>query len=229
MVSKYASVVCLNLFDTVHNSNKFKQLQVTLMNPNAIAHPTIEYGLLRKWDGVTPFNKPPLFYQAIDDFTANLMESLSNEILDVKAIIQELYPNVDLSLVRSMKKFFEEAYADDIADHSNLRNMFVSNKGYDGLTMPTKTTETGGYIPLFQHRYFTEDLPCGILVQKGIAELTGLETPVMDKIIYWCQERVGKEYLVNGKLQGKDVASTKTPQRYGFADLKSFMEVNDYV
>ena len=190
------------------------------MNPNAIAHPCIEFGLLRDWDGVTPFDEPPLLYQAIDDFTANLMTDLSNEILEIKSAIHELYPHVDLELVRTIEEFFEEAYAEDIADHSSLRNMFVSNKGYNGLTMPTKITESGGYSPLFNHRYFTEDLPCGILVQKGIAKLAGVTTPVTDKVIKWCQAWVGKEYRVNGKLCGKDIANTKTPQRYGFSVMK---------
>ena len=121
--------------------------------------------------------------------------------------------------------------ADDIADHSSLQRMFVTNKGYDGLTMPTKEVESGGYLPLFDHRYLNEDLPCGILVQKGIAELAGVLTPVMDEIICWCQDRCvpPKEYLVDGELKGKDVATTKAPQRYGFQDLKTFMEANRYV
>ena len=45
--------------------------------------------------------------------------------------------------------------------------------------MPTKHLETGAFVPLFDHRYFNEDLPCGILVQKGIAELAGVPTPMI--------------------------------------------------
>ena len=109
--------------------------------------------------------------------------------------------------------------------------MFVSNKGYDGLTMPTCKLDSGGFFPLFNHRYLNEDLPCGILVQKGIAQLAGVKTPVMDKIILWCQNRCvpPKEYIVDGELKGKDVVGTKAPQRYGFEDLKTFMEANRYV
>ena len=96
------------------------------MNPNAIAHPSIEYGLLRDWDG-QPFEKPPLFYQNVDTFTANVMERVSDEILQVKKVIQDKYLGMDLELVRSIGELFEEAYADDIQDHSSLRNMFNSN------------------------------------------------------------------------------------------------------
>ena len=205
-------------------------LASTIMNPNAIAHPAILYGLLRNWDGVTPFATPSLFYQALDDFTADTMAAVSNEIVQIKLAIQKMYPDIDLAVVRPIGEFFEEAYAEDISDHSSLKRMFVTNKAYDGLTMPTKKNTSGGYLPLFDHRYLNEDLPCGILVQKGIAELAGVPTPVMDKVIVWNQARCvpPKEYLVDGKLKGKDVMATKTPQRYGYTDLKTFIEANGY-
>ena len=85
------------------------------------------------------------------------------------------------------------------------------------------------YLPNFKYRYFTEDLPMGLIVTRGIAELAGVPTPHMDDVIMWCQEMLGKEYLVNGKLEGKDVDSTRAPQHYGFTDLDTFMRVNNYL
>ena len=32
---------------------------------------------------------------------------------------------------------------------------------------------------------------------------------------------MGKEYLVNSKLQGKDIATSRAPQRYGLTTLES--------
>ncbi|KAL3913689.1 MAG: hypothetical protein SGILL_006388 [Bacillariaceae sp.] len=219
-------------YPVIHTSPTNNMLGDSLMNPNAIAHPTILYGLLRNWDGKTPFKKPPLFYQAVDDFTSETMVAVSEEILEVKEAILERYPNVDLSEVRSIHDMFEEAYSDDIADHSTLARMFNTNRGYDGLTMPHTVVKTksgkDGYLPQLDHRYLSEDLPCGILVQKGIAELAGVPTPVMDKVIKWCQEKSHNEFLVDEKLVGKDVASTRAPQRYGFVDLDSFMRSNGY-
>ena len=51
----------------------------------------------------------------------------------------------------------------------------------------------------------------------------------MDDVILWCQEMLGKEYIVNGKVAGKDLDSTRAPQRYGFSDLDTFMRVNGYL
>jgi hypothetical protein len=84
-------------------------------------------------------------------------------------------------------------------------------------------------MPQLDHRYLNEDLPCGLLVQKGVALLAGVPTPVMDKVIEWCQDKMQKEFLIHGELVGKDVAMTRTPQRYGWFDLDTFLNDNEYV
>ena len=69
----------------------------------------------------------------------------------------------------------------------------------------------------------------GLVVTRGVAELAGVPTPHMDDVILWCQDMIGKEYLgVDGKLNGKDLNSTRAPQRYGFTDLDTFMKENNY-
>jgi hypothetical protein len=69
----------------------------------------------------------------------------------------------------------------------------------------------------------------GLLVTRGIAELAGVPTPNMDDVINWCQERMGKEFLVDGKFVGKDIPSTRSPQTYGFHDLDHFLKANRYI
>ena len=69
----------------------------------------------------------------------------------------------------------------------------------------------------------TEDVPYGLVVIRGIAEIVGVKTPDIDKVLTWCQEKMGKEYLVNSKLQGKDVWLSRAPQRYGYATLESIL------
>ena len=73
------------------------------------------------------------------------------------------------------------------------------------------------------------DLPCGMIVIRGIAELVGIDTPTMDQIIMWCQKHMGKEYLVNGKLCGKDIFETRCPEAYGYTDLDTFLKSNHYL
>merc|ERR1712100_751867 len=70
-------------------------------------------------------------------------------------------------------------------------------------------------LPNFKNRYFEEDIPQGLVVYKGVAELAGVSTPLMTKIIEWAQHHMQKEYLVDGRLVGKHVNETNAPQRFG--------------
>jgi hypothetical protein len=45
-------------------------------------------------------------------------------------------------------------------------------------------------VPDFENRYFTEDIPLGLCVYKGIADIVGVPTPVMDTVLAWAQGRV---------------------------------------
>ena len=116
-------------------------------------------------------------------------------------------------------------YCDEISDKSTLYKAIQTNAAFQGIKHPVKTAEDGKFVPDFTHRYMTEDVPYGLVVIRGIAEIVGVQTPNIDKVLKWCQEKTGKEYLLNSKLQGKDVASTRAPQRYGFTSLESILSV----
>jgi len=116
-------------------------------------------------------------------------------------------------------------YSHDISDKSTLYKALQTNAAYQGIKHPVKTTEDGKFVPDFTHRYLTEDVPYGLVVIRGIAEIVGAKTPNIDRVLTWCQEKMCKEYLVNSKLQGKDVASSRAPQKYGFTSLVSILSV----
>ena len=86
-----------------------------------------------------------------------------------------------------------------------------------------KVTADHWFVPDFAHRYLTEDVPYGLVVIRGIAEIVQVDTPTIDKVLLWAQEKIGKEYLVGSKLQGKDVPSTRAPQRYGLNTLDAVL------
>ena len=114
-------------------------------------------------------------------------------------------------------------YPEDISDKTNLYTAIRTNAAYQGLKHPVKKTDDGKFMPDFTYRYMTEDVPYGLVIIRGIAEIVGVKTPNIDKVLTWCQAKMGKEYLVNSKLQGKDIATTPAPQRYGFTTLKSIL------
>merc|ERR1719334_1000028 len=87
----------------------------------------------------------------------------------------------------------------------------------------------GGYVPDFQFRYLSEDVPTGLCFTRGVAELLGVKTPTIDKVMYWCQDKLGKEFLTKGgKMAGANVSETRAPQAYGVtskSQLCAFLKI----
>ncbi|KAL7569817.1 hypothetical protein ACA910_008830 [Epithemia clementina (nom. ined.)] len=211
-------------------------LAVTLMNINSVWHPTISYAFYQNRDVTIPLDEPPLFYQGASEYTGELLSQISDEVLALGRVLQERYPGLDLSSLHHVRDWMLRSYGNDISDTTNIYTMLLTNKGYRGLTHPmravpdeTDATKTK-YLPNFQYRYFSEDIPCGLVVTRGIAALANVPTPYMDQVIFWCQNCMGKEYLTaDGRLAGRDLHETRCPQRYGIFDLETFMVKNRYV
>ncbi|XP_020620832.1 tauropine dehydrogenase-like isoform X1 [Orbicella faveolata] len=196
-------------------------LGVQLMSTNAYLHTSILYGQWEGWDG-NPLDQPPLFYNGLTESAANLLSSVSDEVVMIARVVGER-SGADMSNVVHIYQWYMRCYPQDISDKTNLYTAIQTNAAYQGLKHPVKTTEDGKFVPDFTYRYMTEDIPYGLAVIRGIAEIVKVKTPNIDKVLTWCQEKMGKEYLVNSEFQGKDVASSRAPQRYGFTSLESIL------
>ena len=55
---------------------------MTLVPSNQIIHPARVYGIFKDWDGKTPYKREdiPLLYEDVDEFSADMMSVLDNEI-----------------------------------------------------------------------------------------------------------------------------------------------------
>jgi len=200
-------------------------LGVGLSNLCQVIHPAVMHGNFKDWDGATPFAEKPLFYQGLGDEAADNMSWLSDEILALRAEIEKRVPAIDLSIVHHIFQWTLRAYGKYITDDSTLRTRFSSNKAYIGLTCPMLPAPGSGFVPDFQARYLTEDIPYNLVAMKGLALLLGVETPTIDMMVEWAQRVIGKEYLVEGQLTGKDLAESFAPQRFGFHRLEDLPEI----
>jgi hypothetical protein len=208
-------------------------LNLTLADTGQVIHPGIMYGLFHTWDG-QPFPEHLLFYQGVDAAIAETLQQMSEEIQALRLRLETRYPQLDLSAVRPLGEWLMRSYPAAIADPGSLQSRFATNRSYAGLQAPMQPV-AGGYAPDFQARYLSEDVPFGLLVTRGIAELAGVDTPVIDGVLAWAQARLGKEYLTAGsrargaqtapkaRLTGADLTTTRAPQRYGISSLEQLM------
>lgn len=198
-------------------------IAVNLM-AKSIIHPPLMYGKWSSYDG-TPLKEKPLFYQGVDENQAKLLSGVSDECIAIGKAIEKQIPGIDMSEVIHIFDWYLAYYADQITDKTNLMTAMQTNKAYDGLLHPMKEVENGQFVPDFSYRYTAEDVPFGLVVMKGIGELAGVATPVMDEIITWAQGKLQQEYMVGSQLSGKDVSKTRAPQRFGFKSVQQLFDV----
>lgn len=196
-------------------------LTLTLANTGQLIHPGIMYGLCRGRETANfTKNNIPLFYQGLDPPTAVLLQAMSDEVQAITKVLADNLPYFEPAEVAPLHTWLRRAYPADIGDRSTLHYAFVTNRAYAGLRLPTRAVEPNLFAVDFSSRYLTEDVPYGLVVTRGLAELAAVPTPTIDEVIDWAQARLGRCYLLNGHLSGPDLAETHAPQSYGIRNLE---------
>lgn len=171
----------------------------------------------------TVIDEIPFFYTTLDDLAADNMDRLSNEIQILKHKILSLYPDLDLKAVMPLGERIISQYGSMVKDRTNLRTIFTSNTGYRLMKVPM-IRERDGFMINVKARIFTEDIPFGLCVLKGVAELLDIDVPFVTSAIEWHQKLMGKEFVRNGRLNMEEIAQTGAPQRFGFDSIEKLID-----
>lgn len=169
-------------------------LEATLSNSNPLLHPCRLYVLFKDWTPETIYKEVPFLYgDSWDDESSALWVECDNEL---SAIVSRLPINK-----KEIPTILEYYGCKNI---QQLTMKIQSIESFRGV-QPHMIEVDGGYKLDSSHRYFIEDIPFGIVLIKSFAELVNVTTPNIDKVLYWAQKVMGKEYLIDGRLIGKDI------------------------
>lgn len=199
-------------------------LTLSLANVGQIIHPGIMYSLFKGKEELK-YRKEgiPLFYQGVTKEISETLKVMSDEILVLTKEIKNIDKSINLNHVLGLKDWLIYSYKESIVDKSTLQSCFVTNSAYKGLRAPMKKDNNDYFLPDFQARYLTEDVPYGLVVTKAIAQLAKVDMPVIDEVILTISKWIGKEYIKRGYLEGKDIKDTRIPQNYGIDNLENIM------
>ena len=114
---------------------------------------------------------------------------------------------LDLQGVMPLADRILSQYRDQVADPRTLQSIMATNQAYSMARTPVRQVE-GGVVPNAAHRVVQDDIPHGLCVLKDIAEKLGQATPWIDLLLGWHQDLMGKQYLVAGRLSGRDIGET---------------------
>jgi len=199
-------------------------LTLSLANVGQIIHPGIMYGLFKGKEELKYRKEEiPLFYQGVTKEISQTLKTMSDEILVLTKEIKNTDKIINLNHVLGLKDWLIYSYEESIEDKSTLQSCFVTNRAYQGLCAPMKKINNNYFLPDFQARYLTEDVPYGLVVTKSIAQLAKVDMPVIDEVILTISKWIGKEYIKGGYLEGKDIKDTRIPQNYGINNLEEII------
>lgn len=190
-------------------------LAVTLTPSNQVLHTSRLYALFGKIEKDQYFPGNILFYGEWDDTSSDYLLKCDEELQKICRALDQM----DLSEVISLKIHYE---SDTIEKMTKKISSIVSLKNIES---PMIQSENGSYQVDWDSRYFTEDFPFGLCILKGIGEICGVDTPFMDEMLQWYSTVAGKEYLIDGSWEGRDLQETHTPHRFGITTLEQFYDL----
>jgi predicted dinucleotide-binding enzyme len=199
-------------------------LNLTLGNPGQHIHPGLMHGHFQSWQGETfDHADVPLFYaDATDDVSASV-EALSADTVAVARALEACADGeLDLSGVQSIHEWLRMSYPTQTADAASVSTCFRTGPLQARKAPMSETPE--GLVPDFGYRYLSEDVPYGLLVTKAIAHLADVPTPAIDQVVDWAETMMGKEYVVDGAVTGRDARDLPLPQNYGIGTLDALVD-----
>jgi len=185
-----------------------------VFNPaNQIIHPARYWGLFRNWRGgpMAGDEEPSEWlYRGMDEVAGQVLAVLDEELQALKDAYYSATGAEGCKAVVPLYDRLIDQYGSQIEDKSTLAKAVGTNKAYSMAKTPLIRSKLG-VMPHPTHRVVTDDIGWGLCALVSIAERlepVGIKTntSMMRMLIEWHQKLMGKEYLYNGRLRGKDCA-----------------------
>ncbi len=197
---------------------------------NQVLHPAICWGLFSDFKPGHSYPSEKLFYGDCNELAAHTLDDLANEIRLLARACEETmsldlhrYLGSDPPMIYSLRlrdltwRWVSQSETLIRWRDQLMATVFRSNQRLNKAKAPMLQTENG-FVPDFSSRFWLDDIPFGLCVVFGIAEILGVAMPVTAKMISTQQAWLGKRYITTGdapRLAGEDVGETNAPQRYG--------------
>ena len=155
----------INLLDSFY--------EVSLSNSNPLLHPSRTYTMWKDW-------KPGVVYPRNPQFYAEWTIEASSLLIKMDEEFQNLLKALGLKpgCIPTVLDYYEST------DAESLTLKLQSIKAFQGIQSPMKEV-SGGFIPDFTSRYFTEDFPYGMRFIIETAQKHNFPIPTIENVYQW--------------------------------------------
>ena len=226
-------LVLNDMCHNIHGLGKFLQagsfLSLTLSVDNQIIHPSRCCRLWQRHGGKWPTEQDiPFFCGDFDEILASILKQLDADCSKVRDTIRNRFPQ--RSFDHMLDCLALERFSHGSAN-VDIQTSFQDSQQLGLIKTPCVKLETGEHALNKQSRFSTDDIPCGLLIAKWIAEKLDVDTPFLDEVIAWAQNLRGWEFLKNGKadenMSLKDPHTSGVPPACGITKIDDILESCD--
>jgi hypothetical protein len=202
-------------------------LSLTLSVDNQIIHPSRCYALWERYGGYWPsLEEVPYFYRDFDDLSADNIRQLDDDYSKVRDAVRKRFPNLPF---KYMLGYLDLERLSHTSENFDIKKSLKESKQLASIKTPTVETEDGKRALDINSRFFTDDIPYGVLIAKWLAEELDVETPFIDEIIMWAQNLRGEHFLTDDGKINKEFCLKKKftsgiPPSYGINKVDGILE-----
>lgn len=247
-VSTVPNEPILTTFRCPHPTHSHKQLGVgqfvqacsfislTMSVDNQIIHPARCFGLWKRYGGKWETAKEvPFFYKDFDEISAECLQKLDDDYTTVRNALRKRFPDRPFKYMLSyldLERFVHDSNHVDNYDtvlHA-IRASFAESEQLGRIKSPVKPVEDqGGFVLDTTCRFFTDDIPYGVLIAKWIAEQLCVKVPFIDELINWVQDIRHEKFLtIDNQIDLAaclaDTHTTGIPPTYGITRIEDILD-----
>ena len=164
-------------------------------------------------------NDVPYFYKDFDDLSAQYIQYMDSDYSKVRNAVRKMFPERDF---KYMLDYLHLERLTHESSHENIKQSFKNSEQLALIKTPTLKLDDGSFALDTTCRFFTDDIPYGVLVARWVAEQLHVETPFIDEILDWAGSISGEQFLVDGKVNLE--SKSGIPPSYGIDDVKKILD-----
>lgn len=170
----------------------------------------------------------PLFYRDFDETSATILKQLDNDYTKIRNAVRTHFPSRPFTYMLDYLSLHRLTHQNE---HEDILESFHQSKQLGLIKTPTRqcTTTRAAFSLDTDSRFFTDDIPYGLLVAKWVAENLQVEVPTIDEVIMWAQTLTGETFIRNNGsidldacLRGKFTSGI--PPSYGIEDVDRILD-----
>ena len=140
----------------------------------------------------------PYFYRDFDDLSAENIRLLDEDYSKVRDAVRRRFPERPF---KYMLSYLDLERLTHTSENFDIKKSLKESKQLASIKTPTVETHDGKRALDINSRFFTDDIPYGVLICKWIAEELNVETPFIDELIQWSQTLRDEKFLTDdGKI-----------------------------